>query len=344
MIGTRPLGQTELSVSELGFGAGPLGNLYRPVTDSVAHEAVDAAFEAGLRYYDTAPYYGLGLSERRVGDALRGRDGVVLSTKVGRLLKPDQDLEGAAERFGFAKPLPFALIYDYSYDGIMRSVEDSSQRLGLARIDIALVHDIGRYTHGERDSETFAQLTSGGGYRALDSLRSSGWISAIGLGVNEVEICERCLDFAPFDCLMLAGRYTLLEQDPLQGLLARCVEAGTSILLGGPYNSGILATGTRGGAVAHFDYGPAPRDIIERVSRIEAVCDAHRVQLAAAALQFPLAHSAVASVVPGLSTASRVAQTVSLFEAKIPADFWQELKHEGLLHPEAPVPAGEVKG
>lgn len=325
----------------LGLGCASLGNLYRAIGDDAARSTVDAAWRAGMRTFDTAPYYGLGLSERRLGDALRDRprSEYCLSTKVGRLLDPDTRPELALERHGFVTPMLFKVRYDYSYDGIMRSWEASLQRLGLARIDILLVHDIGAVTHGAENARHFADLADSG-YRALDELRQSGDIDAIGLGVNEWEICAQAMTIGRFDCFLLAGRYTLLEQEPLHAFLPQCQQHGAAILLGGAYNSGILATGTRRGGPVYYNYEPAPSGIVERVGRIEAVCDAHGVTLAAAALQFPLAHPAVASVIPGLDSPHRVEQTVALWHEAIPAAFWQQLKDEGLLDSAAPTPAG----
>ena len=325
----------------LGLGCASLGNLYHAIGDDEARATVDAAWDAGMRYFDTAPYYGLGLSERRLGDALRDRprSQYRLSTKVGRLLDPDIRPDLAPERHGFVTSMPFKVRYDYSYDGIMRSWEASLQRLGLARVDILLVHDIGTVTHGADNARHFADLADSG-YRALDELRRNGDIAAIGLGVNEWEICAQAMTIGQFDCFLLAGRYTLLEQEPLHAFLPLCERHGASIILGGAYNSGILATGTRRGGTVHYNYEPAPATIIERVARIEAVCDAHGVTLAAAALQFPLAHPVVASVIPGLGSAARVEQTAALWHEPIPAAFWHQLKDEGLLDPDAPTPAG----
>lgn len=330
------------AMTPLGLGCASLGNLYRAIDDKRAAETIDAAWAAGMRYFDTAPYYGLGLSERRIGDALRGhpRGEFLLSTKVGRLLDPDASVPSPSERHGFIDPLPFTVRYDYGYDGIMRSYEASLQRLGLARIDILLVHDIGRTTHGDDAARHFADLSQGG-YRALDELRRAGDVSAIGLGVNEWQVCADAMAIGRWDCFLLAGRYTLLEQEPLHGFLPRCQAHGARIIVGGAYNSGILATGTRRGGPLHYDYKPAPPAIIDRVARIEAVCDAHGVTLAAAALQFPLAHPAVASVIPGLDDASRVRQTIELSQELIPGAFWRDLRDRGLLDPEAPVPAGQ---
>ncbi|MDC2889306.1 aldo/keto reductase [Psychrosphaera algicola] len=216
MFKNRQIGDTGLEVSELGFGAASLGNLYKAISDNEAQETLDAAKASGINLYDTAPRYGLGLSERRLGDALRTlpKSDYVISTKVGRILTPDHKANVKELRYGFDTPMPFDSHYDYTYDGIMRSFEDSLQRLGLAQIDILLVHDIGVDTHGEQDPYYYQQLASSG-YKALDELRSQGVIKAVGLGVNETEICERVMGIGQFDCFLLAGRYSLLEQDAL---------------------------------------------------------------------------------------------------------------------------------
>jgi D-threo-aldose 1-dehydrogenase len=338
-LARRPLGQTGLALSELGFGAAPLGNLYQPVEDAQARAAIEAAWAADIRYFDTAPYYGLGLSERRIGDALRSRDrdAFVLSTKVGRLLVPAPAVRDAAERHGFHSSMPFEPVFDYSYRGVMRSFEDSLQRLGLARIDVLLIHDIGAQTHGEANGALF-QLCMGEGYKALDELRTKGLVGAIGLGVNEFEVCEAAMQCGRFDCFLLAGRYTLLEQRALDTFMPSCARHGATVIVGGAYNSGILATGTRGGGAMYFNYAPAPDAIVERVQRIEQVCDAHGVTLAAAALQFPLAHPLVSSVIPGIGSAPRVDQTLQLFRERIPSAFWEALKARKLLREDAPTP------
>ncbi len=360
----RDLGKTGLKVSELGFGSAPLGNLFRPLPDDTARATLAAALAAGFGYFDTAPFYGFGLSERRLGDALRGappppakrtagevavagpgasegRRGdfnkVVLSTKVGRLLTPVTEPVGGV-RHGYATPMPFAPVYDYSYDAVMRSFEDSLQRLGLARIDILYIHDIGRMTHGDENAFHMAELTSGGGLKALEELRDAGVIAGFGMGVNEVEACLAVMDHARLDVILLAGRYTLLEQGAMDELFPRCAQADTAIVVGGPYNSGILAVGTKTSAPLFFNYEPAPAAVIEKARRIEAMCDAHGVPLAAAALQFPLAHSLVSSVIPGLDSPARVEQTVALYRHAIPAALWADLKSAGLLRAEAPIP------
>ncbi len=336
----RPLGHTGLSVTALGFGTAPLGNLFRPVPDATVRETLAAAQNAGFGHYDTAPFYGFGLSERRLGDALRSRSDIVLSTKVGRLLKPvPGPVDETVPRHGYATPMPFEPVYDYSYDAVMKSYEDSLQRLGLGRIDILYIHDIGRLTHGEENAARMSELTKGGGLRALEELRTSKAICGFGMGVNEIPACLEVMDHARLDVILLAGRYTLLEQNALDELFPRCQATGTAIVVGGPYNSGILAVGTKSGAPLFYNYEPAPADVIEKVRRIETICDRHGVPLAAAALQFPLGHKLVASVIPGLDSPERVEQALALYRHKIPAALWQELRQENLLRSDAPSPA-----
>ena len=335
----RVLGQTDLAVTTLGFGAAPLGNLYREVSRDESYAAVNASWDVGMRYFDTAPYYGFGLSERRIGNIVRyrPRDEFVVSTKVGRLLRPVPGHRGSAMRHGYCSPMPFEPEYDYSYDAVMRSFEDSQQRLGLASIDILLVHDIGEVTHGEENTRRFSDLESGG-YRALDELRRAGLVKAIGLGVNEWEVCEAALDIGRWDCFLLAGRYTLLEQGAMASFMPKCAGHGASLIIGGAYNSGILATGARTGGELYYNYAPPPQDVIDRVIAIEHLCDDHGVTLAAAALQFPLAHDLVSTVIPGMGSARRVGQTTELFNEDIPAGFWSDLKSAGFLEAEVPTP------
>ena len=338
-LALRSVGHTGLKVTELGFGTAPLGNLFRPLPDETASRTLATAEDAGFGYYDTAPFYGFGLSERRLGDAIRHRKDIVLSTKVGRLLKPvPGPVDETQVRHGYATPMPFEPVYDYSYDAVMRSYEGSLQRLGLSRIDILYIHDIGRLTHGDSNAVRMAELTKGGGLKALEELRAAKAISGFGMGVNEVAACLEVMDHARLDVILLAGRYTLLEQTPLDDLFPRCEAAGTAIVIGGPYNSGILAVGTKTGAPLYYNYEPAPQDVIEKVRRIEAVCESHGVPLPAAALQFPLAHRLVASVIPGLDSPDRVSQTIALYGPKIPAALWQDLKQEKLIRVDAPVP------
>lgn len=337
---TRQVGRTGLWLTELGLGTAPLGNLYRPISDREAGDVIDTALETGVRYIDTAPYYGFGLSEERLGQSLDGRDDVVVSTKVGRLLRPAPEAEVGAERHGFVSPMPFEPQFDYTRDGILRSHEASLQRLGLDKIDILYVHDIGRETHGDRDTHYRRQLIDGGGLEALRRLRHEGMVSAIGLGVNEIEVCLELMGIAEFDVILLAGRYTLLEQGALDELLPRCLASGTSIVIGGPFNSGVLAAGSAG-AQSHYNYAPVPAPVQERVHRLEMICSAHSVPLPAAALQFPLAHAAVAAVIPGFASTDEMRAGIEAFRFPIPDALWAELRSEGLIDEGAPVPARE---
>lgn len=326
----RRIGRTGLEVTELGLGCATLGGSRIAVARQAAEEIVAAAWAAGVRYIDTAPFYGVGQAERAVGDAMRDhpRDEWVLSTKVGRLLRPNP---GGVFSDGRTHPLPFDPVYDYSYDGIMRSFEDSLQRLGLARIDILYVHDIGRYQHGDAHPAHMTTLRDSG-YRALRQLRDGGAVAAIGIGVNEREVLLEAMEWGAWDAFLLAGRYTLLEQAPLDDLLPKCLAAGTSIVVGGPLNSGILAGRDT------WNYAPAPPEVMARVKAIAAICDSHRVPLPAAALQFPLAHPAVAAIIPGPRNAAEFTQNLGLLNHKIPAALWRDLRQAGLLHPKAPVP------
>jgi len=327
----------------LGFGGAPLGNLYTPISDEEARDTLAAALNSGFNFFDTAPHYGAGLSERRIGDAIRGSEieSCIVSTKVGRLLYPEADADVQTLRHGFMTPMPFEQRYDYSYDGIMRSWEDSLNRLGLASVEILLVHDIGIETHRELHKDRWMELTAGGGYLALEKLRAGGQVQAIGLGVNEIEVCEAALGVGQFDCFLLGGRYTLLEQKGSLEFFSRCSAADTSIIAGSPFNSGILITGATGPHAGNYNYVPAPAEIIERVLAIEAVCHDFDVPLAAAALQLPLAHSVVASVIPGFASVSSVNQALSWINIRTPAEFWNVLKESDLLAADAPIPLFE---
>ncbi len=332
-----PIGRAGLVIDALGFGCASLGNLYHPVADSDAAATLEAALALGFRFFDTAPHYGQGLSERRVGDALRRPRNAapVLSTKVGRLLRP---AGYAAERHGFVSPMPFDIVYDYSYVGVMRSVEDSLQRLGFDRVDMLLMHDIGAFTHGPENRRLFP-IAMSGGYRAMDELRAAGEVKAIGLGVNEFEVCEAALDHGDWDCFLLAGRYTLLEQGALRSFLPACSRRGCAVIVGAPYNSGILATGVGGADPPRHQYQPAPTHIVERVAAMERICHEFDVPLAAAALQFPLAHPAVAAVVPGIADERQARSAIEFFSRHIPGEFWRTLRDQSLLVAEAPTPA-----
>lgn len=331
----RLVGRNRVPVSVLGLGCGPFGNLIANVSDAALRETVAAARGAGVRYVDTAPFYGHGLSEHRLGECLRGvpRDSYVLSTKVGRLLKPD----AAARTPGpFASTAPFDIVYDYSHDATLRSLEDSLQRLGIARIDIAYIHDVNAKWAGDALEARYRQSMEGA-YRALDRLRRDGVIGAIGVGVNDVDVLLRYARDGDFDVFMLAGRYTLLDTTALPKLLPLCVERAIAITLAAPLASGILATGAVPGA--KFWYADAPADVMERVRRIEAVCMRHRTPLRAVALQFPLAHPALASVVAGMRSAQEVVENAEAMRHAIPADLWRELRAERLIDPAAPLPS-----
>jgi D-threo-aldose 1-dehydrogenase len=329
----RQVGRTKLRVTTLGLGTATMGGSRIPITQHQGEAIVTAAWDAGVRYVDTAPFYGVGAAEHRVGDALRekNRDDWVLSTKVGRMLKPKTDTTPSAD--GRLSPMPFSVVYDYSYDGIMRSIEDSYQRLGLARIDILYAHDIGAYQHGVELNAQYLKILKDSGYKALEELRRTGVVSAIGIGVNEKQVLLDAMQFGDWDAFLLAGRYTLLEQDPLDDLLPLCQSRGTSIVVGGPLNSGILAGRDT------WNYAKAPPEIAARVEKIARVCAAHNVPLPAAALQFPLAHPAVCAVIPGPRSAAEFNENLPLFTTKIPAGLWSDLRNEGLLHVNAPVPA-----
>jgi len=337
-VSKRRLGNTGLAISEIGLGAGPMGNLYEPMSEEAAQQVVHNALDAGINYIDTAPFYGFGLSERRVGNGLRGHTDIVLSSKVGRLLVPDANITSDAIRYGFRSAMPFNPVFDYSHDGILRSHEASLHRLGLACIDILYIHDIGIDTHGPSNSAMWDQLTQGGGLRALDKLRSEKSITAFGLGVNEIAACMQLMKHIQVDVMLLAGRYTLLEQGAMDALLPACTAANTAVVIGAPYNSGILAIGTRTGRIPNYNYAPAAPEILARVAQIEVVCDRHSISLSAAALQFPLAHPQVSSVVAGIANLTQLDTTLRNYGTTIPSHFWAELKAEGLMRADAVVP------
>ena len=324
----------KLALTPIGLGCAQLGGLFEPMTDANALALVDAAWELGIRYFDTAPYYGFTLSEHRLGAALRGRsrDAFVISTKVGRLMRPDPGVQPGED--GWAAPLPFRPHFDYSHDAILRSHEDSLQRLRLDRVDILYVHDIGQVTHGAHAARYWDQLTRGGGLRALARLRDEGAIAGFGLGVNEWEVVAAAMDQCALDYVLLAGRYTLLEQTSLAPLMDRCARVGTAVVIGGPFNSGILAGSSK------FNYEQAPPAIVDRVAAIGAVCRNFGVALAAAALQFPMAHPAVVSCIPGAQDPAQLAQNAAWFAQAVPDALWDALKRAGLLESAAPVPGG----
>ena len=330
----RRLGHTAVEVTALGFGAAALGNLYRAIPDDDAAQTAQAALDGGMTYVDTAPHYGQGLSERRIGRALR-RDTVV-STKVGRVLRPIPAPPPGTERHGFVDGDPFEPCFDYSYDGVRQSFEASLTRLGRDTIDILLAHDLGHATHGA-EAAVHMKAFLDGGWRAMNELKAEGRIRAIGLGVNEWQVCDEVLRHADLDAVLLAGRYTLLEQTPLDRFLPLCAARGVAVIVGGPYNSGVLTGG------GHYNYARVPAEVAHRVRALEAVCLAHGTSLAAAALQFPLAHPAVVSVIPGMASVTEVEGNLARFATAVPQALWADLKSQNLLPETAPVPAPAKK-
>jgi D-threo-aldose 1-dehydrogenase len=317
------IGRRGLTLTRLGLGTAPLGGLFRATDEEAAVETVERAYALGLRYFDTAPLYGYGLAERRLGRALAGkpRESFAVSTKVGRLLRadapPDRSQFHDGEPFYKGTP-PVNPVFDFSYDGVLRSVEESLTRLGLERVDILYIHD----------PDLHHREALEGAYRALERLRRDGTVAAIGAGMNAAEPLAQFAREADFDCFLLAGRYTLLDQVALQELLPLCLARGIRIIAGGVYNSGILAD-PRG--KARFNYVPAPPHLVERALRLEAVCGRFNVPLKAAAAQFPFGHPAVAAVVLGSRTPADIAENVALMRHPIPVGLWQEMVAEDLL-------------
>lgn len=330
----------KLPANPLGFGTAPLGNMFRKIPEQEAADTIDAAWREGTRYFDTAPFYGAGLSEIRLGELLAKypRDEYVLSTKVGRLIL-DEIEDPAARELGdkgglFEHGRPNRIVNDYSADATLRSIEDSLKRLRTDRLEIVWVHDIAQDFYGDSWLSHFEQARTGA-FRVLDRLRDEGVIKAWGLGVNRVEPCELTLDLeeARPDGFLLAGRYTLLDHArALQRLMPAALKRGVEIVVGGPYSSGVLVGGT------HFEYQPASPEILARVARLQAVAERHGVPIKAAALQFALANPAVAAVIPGASRPERVAEDQLALQADIPPGFWHELREQGLVAPDAPLP------
>ncbi len=336
-VAQRKLGKSPLSVTQLGVGTAPLGDLYQRVAERDSGDMLSLGYDLGLRLYDTAPLYGSGLAEHRAGGFLRQkpRADLVVSTKVGRWYQPAPNV---ANRGNWAGGLEFNATLDYSYDGAMRSFEQSLLRLGLARVDVLLIHDVDVHTHGSREAcdRCFDQAMEGA-YRALIELRQSGDVSAIGVGVNESDMCARFARAGDFDCMLLAGRYTLLEQGALDEFLPLCEAKNIGVLAGGTFNSGILASGPKAGS--KYNYAEAPQAVRNRVARLGEICRVHGVPLAAAAIQFPLGHPQVSSVVIGAVSAKEIRQNFELMSLNIPSALWSDLKREGLLRADAPVPA-----
>ena len=305
-------GRTRLRVTDLGLGSAPLGGMFEAVTEDEVHRVVDAAWSAGIRFFDTAPLYGHGLAEQRMGDVLRTkpRDDFVLATKVGRLLRAGAPPEPGQAFVGVPPVNP---VFDFSYEGVMRSVDESLGRLGLDRIDILHIHD---------PDDHYEQALHGA-YRALDTLRSEGTIAAVGAGMNQAEMLARFARDANFDCFLLAGRYTLLDRIGAKELLPLCVERGIAVVAGGVFNSGILANPN---SDTHYNYRPAPAELIRRALELKAICERHGVDLKAAALQFPLRHPAIAVVLTGPRSVAELEENIRMFQAPIPDDLWRELE------------------
>ncbi len=310
MVATRVIKRRNLSVSEIGLGCATLAFDAAPHAIDAARQMLNAAHGMGLSYFDTAPFYGRGLSERLVGDALRGTSGVLLSSKVGRLLLPDS---GASTHF------PFRVTFDYSYDGIMRSFEHSFQRLGLAKIDILYAHDLGRHTHVENAAAQYSSFFDDGGYRALEELRDAGDVSAIGIGVNEVSICHQVMQEGQFDVILLAGCHTLMKRTAALDLFSECAQAGTDIIIGGAFNSGILVGGDT------YNYRPIPDVVAHRHQQLQNYCAEQGVAIGAAALQFPLRHDVVKSVIPGPKNLAELQENIAWYNTDIPEAFWTGL-------------------
>ena len=321
-----------LSTRRLSVGTATIGGMADTVPEPQAQAMLERALELGIDYLDTAPFYGLGRSEHAVGRAMRGAHSrpPVLSTKVGRLLKPYYGPNGPRE--GWADPMPFEPIYDYSYKGVMRSFSDSQQRLGVAYVDVVYVHDIGTMVHEAEAAAKYWKQLAGGGFRALQELKDSGRVGAIGLGVNEWQVLVDAMEIGPWDVFLLAGRYTLLEQTSLEPCLSSCLERGVAVVCGGPFNGGALVgSGT-------WNYEAAPKGVVERVQAIEEICRLYDVPIGAAALQFPLAHPAIVTVLAGPKSASELDGLVQWMDYEIPPDLWASLRHAGLIDEAAPIP------
>lgn len=319
---------TDISLPRLGMGTAAIGNLYQPISDGEARETVLAAIAAGIGYFDTAPHYGFGLAERRLGDALAEADPrgtAIISTKVGRLLAPTS---ATGERHGFVDADPFEPVFDYGADAIRRSHEASLGRLRRDRVEILLAHDLGRMTHGDAHPAHLRTFLDSG-YAAMRALRDSGAVDAIGVGVNEVAICEDLLDRVELDIILLAGRHTLLDRTSATALFETCEKRGVRIVIGGPYNSGILAQDGVGTATGlHYDYRPPRPEILARAIRIEAICARFGVSLPAAALQYPLRCKQVATVIPGMVGTDQVAASIARLATPIPDALWAALDEE----------------
>ena len=334
---TSEIGKTGVTVTQLGFGGAPLGELFERVTSAQANETLQTAWDSGIRYYDTAPFYGHGKSEHRTGHFLQDmpREEFALSTKVGRVLTPAKGDDFTSEFW--AHPLPFDFYYDYSYDGIMRSFEQSLHRLGMSRVDLLMIHDLDIWFNEKQDrvQAWLSQLFTSG-WRALEELKSSGAIRGIGAGINETGMIPRFADYVDLDCCIVAMPYNLLDQESLDAEFPLCEKNEIGIIVGAPFASGILATGATEGA--YYKYAPASPEILDRTAKIEATCERHGVSLIAAALQFPLHHPVVNAIIPGALLPEHVSSNAEKSIQDIPADLWTELKESGLIRKDSPTP------
>jgi D-threo-aldose 1-dehydrogenase len=325
-------------MTSLAFGGAPLGNLFERLQEDEAEGAVREALSGGITLFDTAPWYGHGLSEHRLGHQLRQvpRDDFAISTKVGRVLSPTGAQATSSPNFPWVNPLPFLPSFDYTGSGIRRSYEDSLMRLGLGSVDLLLIHDLDSAHHGPNGVDNRLAELEAGGWDALEGLRNSREVRGIGAGINDIEMIPRLLARFDLDFFLVAMPYTLLDQALLGEAMDQCVERGLGLLIGSPYGSGILATGAQGSG--RYDYAPPLGRVVEKVRRLEAVCQRHGVPLRAAALQFPLGLLSVAAVVTGISSVAQVRDNLAMMAVDIPVDLWAELKAEGLVRPDAPTP------
>lgn len=330
------LGRCDVPATLLGFGSAPLGNMFRPIEEDEAHASLEAAWQGGMRVFDTAPFYGYGLAERRLGDFLRTkpRGDYILSTKVGRMLVPRRD-QPPTDTF-FLSTLPFNPVYDYGYDAAMRSHDDSLQRMGLDRFDVLLIHDTGVAEHGDRQPEVFKEAI-GGAAKALAKLRDEGAVGSIGMGTNEWEVAQAAIEAADFDTMLVAGRYTLLEQHSAKTFLPLCEKRGVNLMLGGVFNSGLLVSPDIKEAM--WNYKLAPKELVERALQLRAVCERHDVPLPAAALQFAMAHPLVATALVGIRSKRESDEALKWSKMGIPAGLWADLRDEDLIPTDLPVPA-----
>ncbi len=335
----RRVGSTTLSLPVFGFGAAHIGELYGKVDEANSRATLDAAWNNGVRYYDTAPWYGRGLSEHRLGGFLRTkpRAEFQITTKVGRTLHRPKN-PASFDRSPWVGGLNFEVNFDYSYDGIMRSYEQALQRLALDTVDALVIHDLDSAYHGDKQAGHEKDLVASG-IKALQELKAAGDIKAYGMGINTGEALEKTATQVDLDFCLVAMPYTLLDQASLHTGMATCVKRGVSVIIGAPFASGILVTGS--GGPQHYAYGKAPPEVQAKVRGIEAVCAAHKVSLPAAALQFPLAHPAVSAIIPGAARPTEVTQNIASLQAAIPAAFWSDLKTQRLLDADAPTPQGQ---